>query len=470
MISSSITNINGSCRDWGEIDMHILTVGLSHKTAPVELRERLVFQEDRLSLALRSLRDMKSILECVIVSTCNRMELYVVADQLHTGEYYSKAFLESWFRIPKEEFQEHLYVKHNKDAVHHLFRVVCGLDSLVIGETQILGQVKTAFLQAQEIGTTGTVFNMLFKQAVTFGKKVHSETEIGQNAVSVSYAAVELGKKLFTSFQDRTILLLGAGKMSELTAKHFTSNGAARVIVINRTLAKAEELAKRFNGEARPWDQLLPAIAEADIVVSSTGAKQAVVTKEFIAPVVAHRRSPLFIIDIAVPRDIEPAVHDLDQVFLYDIDDLHGIVETNMKLRHQEAKKVLTWIQIETDKFQEWLQTLGVVPLITALRDKAISIQEETLLRIERKLPELTEHQRRVLNKQTKSIINQMLRDPIVRIKELAVSPKKEEALDMFVHIFALENELKDKKEKREKETEANSATTLVETTISISS
>ncbi|SFX11358.1 glutamyl-tRNA reductase [Thermoactinomyces sp. DSM 45891] len=448
--------------------MHILTIGFSHKTASVELRERLVFQEDRLAMALRSLRDMKSILECVIVSTCNRMELYVVVDQLHTGEYYSKAFLESWFRIPKEEFQEHLYIKQDQEAVHHLFRVVCGLDSLVIGETQILGQTKTAFLQAQEIGTTGTVFNMLFKQAVTFGKKVHSETEIGQNAVSVSYAAVELGKKLFSSFQNQTILLIGAGKMTELTAKHFASNGAARVIVINRTLAKAEELASRFHGEARSWEQLLPSLAEADIVVSSTGAKQAVITKELIAPVLENRRTPVFIIDIAVPRDIEPSVHELDQVFLYDIDDLHGIVEANMKLRHQEAEKVLEWIQHECDKFHEWLQTLGVVPLITALREKAISIQEEALLRIERKLPELTEHQRRVLNKHTKSIINQMLRDPIVRMKELAASPQKEEALDLFVHLFALENELQKTGDTCEKKAETDVAKTL-KTTISIS-
>lgn len=430
--------------------MHILTIGLSHKTAPVELRERFAFQEDRLSLALRSLRDMKSILECIIVSTCNRMELYVVCDQLHTGEYYSKAFLENWFHIPKEEFQDHLYVKQNEQAVHHLFRVVCGLDSLVIGETQILGQVKDAFLLAQQSKTTGTIFNMLFKQAVTFGKKVHTETEIGQNAVSVSYAAVELGKKMFASLKDRTILLVGAGKMSELTAKHFTSNGAARVLVVNRTQSKAEELAKRFRGEARPWDQLITSIAEADIVVTSTGASHAVITKEMMIPIVAHRRTPLFMIDIAVPRDIEPSVHELDQVYLYDIDDLHGIVEANKELRQQEAEKVITWIHEETAKFREWLQTLGVVPLITALREKMISIQEEAMARIERKLPDLTDHQRRVINKHTKSIVNQMLRDPIVRVKELAAGSEREDALELFVQLFALESMVQETSKEKE--------------------
>ncbi|MBA4496293.1 glutamyl-tRNA reductase [Paenactinomyces guangxiensis] len=432
--------------------MHILIVGFNHKTAPVELREKLSFSTDRLQMALRNLRDMKSILECVIVSTCNRMELYVVCDQLHTGEYYSKSFLESWFRIPKEEFTDYLYVKQNQEAVRHLFTVVCGLDSLVLGETQILGQVKSAFLTAQSAGTTGTIFNMLFRQAVTLGKRVHSETEIGQNAVSVSYAAVELGKQMFDTFADKTVMLIGAGKMSELTAKHFYSTGATRVLVLNRTFARAEEVAARFKGEARPWEELGKCLQEADIVVSSTGSSRPILTPELVEPVLRYRRSPLFLIDIAVPRDIDPAVHQLDQVFLYDIDDLHGIVDANMSLREQEAEKVRVWIGEETDEFGEWLNTLGVVPLISALRDKALGVQEETMARIERKLPDLTEQQKRVLRKQTKSIVNQLLRDPIVRIKELAASSGKEEALDMFVHLFALEGQIKAKEQEKEKQ------------------
>jgi glutamyl-tRNA reductase len=440
--------------------MHILTVGLNHKTASVELRERFSFAEDRLQIALRSLRDMKSIMECVIVSTCNRMELYVVCDQLHTGDYYTKSFLESWFRIPRQEFADHLYVKSNQEAVRHLFHVVCGLDSLVIGETQILGQVKHAFLTAQSTGTTGIIFNMLFKQAVTFGKRVHSETEIGQNAVSVSYAAVELGKKMFDSFDDKTILLIGAGKMSELTAKHFYTTGAARVLVVNRTLSKAQELAAKFHGEAREWDQLLPSLTEADIVVSSTGAKEPVLTKEMVAPIAARRRSPLFMIDIAVPRDIEPAIHELDQVFLYDIDDLHGIVDANLALREQEAQKIAAWIEKEQKEFDEWLETLGVVPLITALREKALAIQEEAVQRMERKLPDLTEKQRRVIRKHTKSIVNQLMHDPIVRIKELATTPKKEAAQEMFVTLFALEKLLDEKEEPTAAETMKNPALT----------
>jgi len=427
--------------------MHILTVGLNHKTAPVELREKLAFSEDRLPLALNMLRNMKSILECVILSTCNRMELHVVCDQLHTGEYYVKSFLESWFRIPREEFADHLYVKPNEEAIEHLFRVVCGLDSLVIGETQILGQVKQAFLTAQATGTTGTLFNTLFKQAITFGKRVHSETEIGQNAVSVSYAAVELGKKMFDSFDGKTVLLVGAGKMSELTAKHFSASGATRVLVVNRTLARAEEMAAKFHGEVRPWEELIPSLMEADIVVSSTGAKEPILTRSMVEPAVRHRRSPLFIIDIAVPRDVEPSVHELEQVFLYDIDDLNGIVDANLALREQEAEKVRAWIVDEIQEFQEWLQTLGVVPLITALREKALRIQEEAMLRIERKLPDLTEQEKRVIRKQTKSIVNQLMRDPIVRIKEMATTSQKEIAQEMFIHLFALEKMLETEEE-----------------------
>lgn len=422
--------------------MHILTVGLNHKTAPIELREKLSFAEDRLQLALKSLRDMKSILECVIVSTCNRMELYVVCDQLHTGEYYAKSFLESWFHIPREEFVDHLYIKNSQEAVYHLFRVVCGMDSMVLGETQILGQVKQAFQTAMEYKTTGTLFNTLFKQAVTFGKRVHSKTEIGQNAVSVSYVAVELGKKMFDSFKGKTILLIGAGKMSELTAKHFYSSGTSRVLVVNRTFSKAEELAARFQGEAISWDQLVPSLKEADIVVSSTGAKEPVLTRAMVEPVLNHRRAPLFLIDIAVPRDIDPAIDELESVFLYDIDDLHGIVDANLTLRKQEAEKISVWIDDEVREFGEWLDTLGVVPLISALREKALSIQEDTVKRIERKLPDMTEKERRVIRKHTKSIVNQMMRDPIVRIKELATTSQKEAAQDMFVYLFALEEML----------------------------
>lgn len=422
--------------------MHIMVLGLNHRTAPVELRERLAFSGGELEEALTRLSHTKSILECTVLSTCNRMELYAVCDQIHTGEYYLKTFLEDWFGVPREEFVDHLYVKQNEEALRHLFLVACGLDSMIIGETQILGQVKSAFLTAQKSGATGTLFNTLFKQAVTLGKRVHAETEIGQNAVSVSYAAVELGKKLFDGFSGKTVLLVGAGKMGELTAKHFHEAGANRVIVTNRTLEKAAEVAGRFNGEARPFDQLISVLREADIVVTSTGSPDVVIRREMVSEAVRHRRAPLFLIDIAVPRDVEPSVHELEQVYLYNIDDLEGIVETNLSLRRKEAEKVEVWIEEEIVRFRKWLRTLGVVPLISALKEKAGAIQEETMRSIERKLPDLTERELRVIRKHTKSIINQLLRDPILQIKEMAAGPERDEALELFVRLFALEERL----------------------------
>lgn len=438
-----------------EVDgiMHIIAVGFNHKTAPVDLRERMAVSSESLTESLQRLQQLKSIMECVIVSTCNRLECYVVSDQLHTGRYYTKAFLESEFGVARDQFEPHLYVKENEDAIHHLFSVTCGLDSMVLGETQILGQVKQTFLVAQEAGVTGTLFNQLFKQAITLGKRVQAETEIGQNAVSVSYAAVELGKKMFSTFTDKTVLLLGAGETGELTAKHLHDAGAKKVIVLNRTLEKAEEVAKRFYGEARPFSCLVESIREADIVVSSTGAPSAIVGRETMEKAIRKRALPLFLIDIAVPRDIDPAIHGMDNVFLFDIDDLQEIVATNIQLRRQEAEKAEAMIAEECGLFQEWIQTLGVVPVITALREKALQVQTETMKSIERKLPDLTEREKRVLNKHTKSIVNQLLRDPLVRIKELSATSDRDEALDMFVHLFALEEQMEERR-KRELERE----------------
>lgn len=421
--------------------MHILTIGFNHHSAPIELRERLTFSESRLKMAVSHLRNMKSILEGVIVSTCNRMELYVVCDQLHTGEYYSKAFLESWFNLPREEFQEYLYIKKNEQAVQHLFSVVAGLDSLVVGETQILGQVKKAFFTAREAEATGTIFHKLFQQAITFGKRVHHQTAIGTNAVSIGYAAVELARKLYDDLKEKEVVLLGAGKMAELTATHFASY-QTKIAVVNRTFARAKQMADRFQGVAYLIDELGNLLKKADVVISSTSSSELIVTRDQVEPILKERNKPLIFIDIALPRDIDPAISELDQVFLYNIDDLKGIVDHNKALRAQEAEKVRTWIEEEVITFYEWVQMLGVVPLISAMREKALSVQEEVMQRIERKLPDLTEKEKRVLRKQTKSIINQLLRDPIVRLKELSTSPNQKEIFELVKHIFALEDYL----------------------------
>lgn len=423
--------------------MHIMSVGINYKKAPVQIRERFTIDEHMLPEALQNLRQMKSILECVIVGTCNRTEIYAVVDQLHTGRHFIKTFLSNWFGAEKDSFVPYLDIKENDEALLHLFEVPAGLDSMVLGETQILGQIKEAFKVAQEQGTTGTIFNMLFKQIITTAKRAHAETEISQHAVSVSYAALELGKKIYGDLAGKKVLILGAGKMSELTVKHLAGQGVNQIMVVNRTFARAAELAAKVQGEAYSLSQLAYCLGQADIVISSTGSKEYVIQQPLVEDVMNKRQHrPLFLIDIAVPRDLDPGIHDVENAFLYDIDDLNGIVEANLEERKKEAEKIYALIEEEIDEFQKWVQTLGVVPIITALRYKALAIQDETMQSLQNKLPDLDEREIKVISKHTKSIINQLLRDPITKIKEMAVEPQSKEALELFTKIFALEEEL----------------------------
>ncbi|MEH7481402.1 glutamyl-tRNA reductase [Neobacillus drentensis] len=420
--------------------MHTLVIGINYKTAPVEIRERLSFNEADLAEAIKKLNTKKSILENIILSTCNRTEIYAVVDQLHTGRYYIKEFLSEWFGIEQKEFSPFLFVYEDDGAVDHLFNVTCGLNSMVLGETQILGQVRTSFMLAQEVGTTGTVFNHLFKQAITVAKRAHSETDIGANAVSVSYAAVELAKKIFGSLANKHVLIFGAGKMGELAAQNLHGNGVKKVTVINRTYEKAQDLANRFSGKARTLAELEKSLAEADILISSTGAKDFVISKEMMVKVEKKRKGkPLFMVDIAVPRDLDPRISELENVFLYDIDDLEGIVEANLQERKKAAEKIMLMIEKEIVEFKQWLGMLGVIPVISALREKAHVIQSETMVSLERKLPNLSERDLKVLNKHTKSIINQLLKDPILQAKELAARPDANQAMDLFMKIFNIE-------------------------------
>ena len=420
--------------------MHIVMIGLNYKTAPIEIREQLTFNEADVGEAMKKLQTKKSILENLIVSTCNRTEIYAVVDQLHTGRYYIKEFLSEWFQMEQSHFVPYLNYFEEDTAVEHLFTVSCGLDSMVLGETQILGQIRTAFLAAQKNETTGTIFNQLFKQAITVAKRGHSETDIGANAVSVSYAAVELAKKIFGSLHHKHVVILGAGKMGELAAQNLHGSGVKKVTVLNRTYEKAIDLASRFNGQAKTMEELENSLVDADILISSTGAKDIVISKETMASVEKIRRGkPLFVVDIAVPRDLDPKIAELENVFLYDIDDLEGIVEANMLERKKAAEKIMLMVEKEIVEFKQWLSVLGVIPVISALREKALAIQAETMESIERKIPHLSEHDRKVLNKHTKSIINQLLKDPILQAKELAARPDAEQTMDLFKKIFNIE-------------------------------
>lgn len=422
--------------------MHILVVSVNYRTAPVEFREKLTFQAAELERAMTTLQNQKSVLENVIVSTCNRTEIYAVVDQLHTGRYYIKKFLADWFQLEIEEVAPYLTIFEQDGAIDHLFRVTCGLDSMVVGETQILGQIKDSFLEAQQVKATGTIFNELFKQVITLAKRAHSETTIGESAMSVSYAAVELGKKIFGELTDCHVLILGAGKMGELALQNLYGSGARKVTVMNRTLSKAEVMAEKYMGHAKSLSELQCALLEADILISSTGASEYVITKEMMTKVEKMRSGrPLFMVDIAVPRDIDPAIDELEGSFLYDIDDLQGVVEANRAERLKEAEKIQFMIEEEIVLFKTWLSTLGVVPLISALRDKALAIQSETMVSLERKIPNLSDREKKVISKHTKSIINQLLKDPILVAKEIAAEEGASEKLALFAKIFDLETD-----------------------------
>ncbi|GBG08769.1 glutamyl-tRNA reductase [Paenibacillus agaridevorans] len=420
--------------------MHIIAVGLNYRTAPVEVREKFTFAEKELPEALNALIGTKSIMEGVIVATCNRTEMYAVVDRHQLCGHYIRSFMEKWFGLPREQFTNHLYMYEDEAAIRHLFKVTSGLDSMVIGETQILGQVKDAFLLAQEKKTTGTVFNMLFKQAVTMAKRAHSETTIGESAVSVSYAAVELGKQIFGQFNRKTVMIIGAGDTGELTAKHLYANGAERILVVNRTFERAAQLADKFGGTPLSLEEGLKKLPETDIIISSTGSESYVLNRLQVAEAMKSRKSkPLFMIDIAVPRDLDPTIAAVENVFLYDIDDLEGIVESNLDQRRREAAKIDVMIDDEMVAFEQWYKTLGVVPLIRSLQTKATDIHDETMNSLTKKLPGLSERELKVIRKLTKSMMNQMIQDPILRIKEMAGEKRAEEAMDMFVKLFALE-------------------------------
>lgn len=429
--------------------MHTIVVGVNYRTAPVDLREKLTFVEAELPSAMRALQQEKSILENIIISTCNRTEVYAVVDQLHTGRYYIKRFLAEWFHIPMDSFAAHLVIHENDKAIEHLLKVSVGMDSMVLGETQILGQVRERFFEAQSIGTTGTVFNRLFKQAITFSKKAHATTDIGANAVSISYAAVTLAKQVFGSLMGKHIAILGAGEMGELALKNLQGSGAEKVTVVNRTFSTAEGIAQKFGGVAKPMSEIQCVLLEADILISSTAATDYVIDYEGMKYVEKLRNgNPLFLIDIAVPRDLDPKIGELSNVFLYDIDDLQGIVDANLAERERAAEKIGFMIEGQIIEFNEWLTTLGVVPVITALREKALEIQGTTMESILNKIPDLTERERKVLSKHTKSIINQLIKEPIQQAKELAMEPKSTEKLELFQRIFGLEQTVIEEKEK----------------------
>ena len=413
--------------------MQLALVGLSHKTAPVEIRERLAFSNDALRSALASLVDRRAVNEAMILSTCNRVE--VVAES--PDDRLIRDFICEFHQISHDSVSTHLYSYRNVEAIRHVFRVTASLDSMVIGEPQILGQVKEAFRIAMDAGTVGMHLSALMNRAFAVAKKVRSETGISQSAVSVSYAAVELARKIFGDLSGKTVMIIGASKMGELAAKHLRRAGASSVLVTNRTFERAVELAKVFEGAAVPFEHFTDHMTGADIVITSTGAPHFIIGRN-LAEQVIHRRKnkPIFFIDIAVPRDIDPAVNQIDNAFLYDIDDLQQVIDANLKERFKEAMRAEQIVDDEVEAFSLKMQTRDVVPTIVQLRDSLEKVRRDEIERNRRHLKDLSPEQQAAVDQITKSIVNKILHPPIEQLKQMAHDPQGADLADLIRKIF----------------------------------
>ena len=399
--------------------MHIVVVGLSHKTAPVEIREKLAVPESRMGEALTRLCSYQGVREGILLSTCNRVEVYAVVDDIETGYGRIQEFLaDAHLSLSSEQLTPHLYWHQGDRAIGHLFRVAASLDSMIVGESQILGQIKEAFEVALTHKTTGIVLNKVVKKAISVAKRVRTETKIAEMAVSVSYAAVELAKKIFSDLSEKTVLLVGAGEMAKLAARHLIAHGVRHVRVTTRNPQHALELAHRFGGTAVAFEQFREDMASADIVLVSTGAAHYLVSEDDVQRSVKQRMNrPMFLIDISVPRNIDPAVRHVDNAFLFDIDDLKARVEQNRGGRLQEAEKAEQMVVDEVGIVRQWLRSLEVTPTIMALRTRVDDIKRAELEKTLGRLANLSVPERELVEAMASSIVNKLIHNTMVTLK-----------------------------------------------------
>jgi glutamyl-tRNA reductase len=422
--------------------MQLLLVGVSHRTAPIELRERLDFSARGVDRALTALSSTGTQHEATIISTCNRVELYVGCDDPDATRGAIQAFLSDFHGVAGDQLAPHIYSKTGHDAVAHLFRVASGLDSLVMGEPQILGQVKDAFAVAAQLGCTGPLLNRLFHSAFATGKRVRSETALSAGAVSVSFAAVELARKIFGDLKGRTVLVLGAGEMGKLTAIHMQAQGIGRLIITSRTAAHAASLAESIGGTAMPWDSVNKGLLEADILITATGASVPIISHALVSQTMkARRQRPLFIIDIAVPRDVESEAGDLEQVFLYNVDDLQAVVQENISRRGTEASDAERIVTQEVGKFLGWLNSRSAVPTIVALRQRFEAIRQSELRRLEPKLASLPPDARARVDEITRLILEKLLINPTEQLKAIGDADTVAAYSDALNRLFGLAGE-----------------------------
>jgi len=421
--------------------MNVLLVGLNHRTAPVAIRERLAISEERLGEALYRLTADPALEEGFILSTCNRVEVCAVARETTAGFAALQRFLLATAPdLPADQVLPCLYLYTGGDGLKHLLRVASGLDSLVIGEPQILGQVKEAFEAALRHKTTGVILNKVMKKTISVAKRVRTETAIAAGAVSISHAAVTLAKKIFGELQGRVALLIGAGEMAELAARHLVSQQISSLIITNRSYERAVDLAQALGGTPVPFEDFVARMVESDIVLCSTGAPNYLIGVAEVSRVVAARQNrPIFFIDISVPRNIDPAINTLDNVFLYDIDDLKMAVESNVRLREEEALKAEAIIGEEAERLSHWLKSLDAVPMIVALRDRAEEIRSAEIEKALGKIGGFTPEQKAALDSITTAIVNKLLHHPLTVLKAEAASANGNMVLEAARRLFQLQ-------------------------------
>lgn len=399
--------------------MKPVVIGLNHNTADIDVREKFAFNGPKLEEGLLAFRELPEVEEGIILSTCNRVELYANVKSAGHALETIKTFLSTFHNIKQDSLEHSLYVHEDIDAVRHIFRVASSLDSMVVGEPQILGQIKDAYELALTKKTTGILLNKLMKKAISVAKRVRTETRIAENAVSISFSAVELARKIFTDLSKKVCMLLGAGEMAELAARHLINNGIKEVLVSNRTYERGCELAKDFHGKAVRFEAFIQEMVNTDIVICSTGAPTYIVTKSQMQKVMKERKhNQVFLIDISVPRNIDPEVNDLENVYLYNIDDLQGVVDANMFERQKEAEKAEKIIDEEMETFLKWQSSLDSVPTIRALRARAEEIKSEELSKLLNKMTDIGEQEKEAIEYMATALVNKLIHPPTAALKE----------------------------------------------------
>lgn len=421
--------------------LDIVLLGLNHKTAPVELRELLAFSKEEAVAVLEGLQKCPDINEVMLISTCNRVEVLLTTSNITNAVNSVKTYTSEFKKIPISKFEQALYMHDGEEAVRHIFRVASSLDSMMVGEPQILGQIKDAYLTAILKKTSGVILNRLLHKTFFVAKRVRSETGIGDHAVSISYAAIELAKKIFGNLEGKKVLLIGAGEMAELAVEHLVRNRAGEIFVANRTFERGVELSNRFKGKAIRIEEIPDCLKLVDIIISSTGSPNFVIVRDQVKGVMRSRRNrPIFFIDIAVPRDIDPDINRLNNSYVYDIDDLKGVIEENIKDRNKESIKGERIVDEAVISFQQWYESLGAVPTIVALRNKIDSIARSEIDKTLQSLNHLSDNDCQAIYRMTNSLINKILHDPTLFLKSNGCHGDISAYIDLTRKLFKLDD------------------------------